>query len=139
MPVPVIVAGAAAIAARLAAKKVAQEAAKKVAKTAAANARGLKAANKPTKAAKSGVGNNSKISVETRRGVLKNTPPARANRTRGGGMATLKRQDVAAKADKLVSNLKNTKPMENVPKNVSNRFNATIKKLAAEEAKKKKK
>lgn len=104
-----------------------------------ANARGLKAANKPTKAAKSGEGNNKLISVEVRRGVLKNTPPARANRTRGGGMATLKRQEAAAKADKLVSNLKNTKPMENVPKGTSDRFNATLKRLATEEAKKKKK
>ena len=111
----------------------------KAGSAARATARGLKAANKPTKAKASGVGDNSKISVETRRGVLKNTPPARANRTRGGGMATLKRQDAAAKADKLVSNLKNTKPMENVPKDVSDRFNATIKRLAAEEAKKKKK
>jgi len=100
-----------------------------------ANARALKAANKPTKAAKSGVGNNKTISVEVRRGVLKNTPPARANRTRGGGMATLKRQDAAAKADKLVSNLKNTKPMENVPKDVSKRFRDTVKKLAATEPK----
>ena len=103
-----------------------------------ANERALKAANKPTKAAKSGVGDNKKISVETRRGVLKNTPPARANRTRGGGMATLKKQEAAAKADKMVSNLKNTKKMENVPKDVSDRFNATVKRLAAEEAKKKK-
>ncbi len=47
MPVPIIAAGAAAVAARLAAKKVAQAAAKKAAKATAANARGLKAANKP--------------------------------------------------------------------------------------------
>ena len=103
------------------------------------DARALKAANKPTKAAKSGEGNNKLISVEARRGALKNSPPARANRTRGGGLSTLKRQDAAAKADKSVSNLKNTKPMENVPKGVSERFNATVKRLAAEEAKKKKK
>lgn len=131
---------AAGAAVRAVAKKVAGNAAKKVAtkKAAAANARGLKAANKPTKAAKSSVGDNKKISVETRRGVLKNTPPARANRTRGGGMATLKKQEAAAKADKMISNLKNTKPMENVPKGVSDRFQATVKRLAAEEAKKKK-
>ena len=35
--------------------------------------------------------------------------------------------------------MKNVKPMENVPKDVSDRFKATVKKLAAEEAKKKKK
>lgn len=143
MPAPLVGLAVGAVA-RLAAKKAAQEAAKKVAKKTAikaaakANARGLKAANKPTKASKTGIGNNEKISVEVRRGALKNEPPARANRTRGGGMATLKRQDAAAKANKLVSNLKNTKPMENVPKDVSNRFNATVKKLAAESAKKKK-
>jgi len=34
--------------------------------------------------------------------------------------------------------IKNTKPMENVPKDVSDRFRATVKRLAAEEAKKKK-
>jgi hypothetical protein len=143
MPAP-LVGLAVGAAARLAAKKAAQAGAKKAVKTKAAkaaakaNARGLKAANKPTKAAKTGIGNNEKISVEVRRGALKNEPPARANRTRGGGMATLKKQDAAAKADKLETNLKNTKPMENVPKGVSNRFNATVKKLAAESAKKKK-
>ena len=62
-----------------------------------ANARALKAANKPTKAAKTGIGNNNKIGVEVRRGALKNEPPARANRTRGGGMATLKRQEAEAR------------------------------------------
>ena len=104
MPAPLI-GLAVGVAARLAAKKAAQEAAKKVAKktvtkaatkAAKANARGLKAANKPTKAAKTGIGNNEKISVEVRRGALKNEPPARANRTRGGGMATLKKQDTEA-------------------------------------------
>jgi hypothetical protein len=79
--------------------KLGTKAVKKVIKSATAkpeakaNARGLKAANKPTKAAKTGIGNNNKISVEVRRGALKNEPPARANRTRGGGMATLKRQE----------------------------------------------
>jgi len=134
MPVPVIAAGAAAIAARLAAKKVAQEAAKKAAKAAAANARGLKAAN-----AKVSKNNAGQTGSKLKSDILKNATPARANRTRGGSLSTLKKQDAAAKADKLVSNLKNTKPLENVPKDVSTRFNATIKRLAAEEAKKKKK
>jgi len=35
--------------------------------------------------------------------------------------------------------MKNVKPMQDVPKGVSDRFNATLKKLSAEEAKKKKK
>jgi hypothetical protein len=136
-----IVAGASMLPAGRAVKvaATAAKAATKAGSAARANARGLKAANKPTKAAKSGEGNNKLISVEARRGALKNSPPARANRTRGGGLSTLKRQDAAAKADKSVSNLKNTKPMENVPKGVSDRFNATVKRLAAEEAAKKKK
>lgn len=57
-----------------------------------ANARGLKAANKPTKASKTSIGNNQKISVEVRRGVLKNEKPARPNRERGGSLRTLRKQ-----------------------------------------------
>lgn len=50
-----------------------------------ANARGLKAANKPTKASKTLIGDNKKVSVEYRRDLLKNREkPARANRTRLG-------------------------------------------------------
>jgi len=56
-----------------------------------ANARALKAANKPTRASKTPIGNNDKIAVEVRRGVLKNTPPARPNRVRGGSLKTLKK------------------------------------------------
>jgi hypothetical protein len=54
MPAPLIM-GAAAIAARLAAKKAASNVVKKAAtkKVAKATARGLKAANKPTRASKS--------------------------------------------------------------------------------------
>lgn len=62
-----------------------------------ANTRGLKAANKPTKASKTFEGNNKKISVEVRRGVLKNTPPARPNRERGGSLKTLRRQGKTGK------------------------------------------
>lgn len=62
-----------------------------------AEARALKAANKPTKASKTFEGNNKKISVEVRRGVLKNTPPARPNRERGGSLKTLRRQGKTGK------------------------------------------
>jgi hypothetical protein len=58
MALPLIAAG---VAARAVAKKVAKEVAKKSAKK--ANARGLKAANKPTKAAKTSIGNNKKIYI----------------------------------------------------------------------------
>ena len=47
--------------------------------------------------------------------------------------------EAKANARGLKAANKGTKPMENVPKDVSDRFNATIKRLAAEEAKKKKK
>jgi len=66
-----------------------------------ANARGLKAANKSTKAAKTFIGDNKKVSPEYRRGMLKNHPPLREGRVRGGGMATLKKQaDIAARKSK---------------------------------------
>ena len=66
-----------------------------------ANARGLKAANKPTKASKTFEGNNEKISPAYRKGMLKNSPPLREGRVRGGGMATLKKQaDAAARKSK---------------------------------------
>lgn len=60
-------------------------------------ARGLKAANKPTKASKTTIGNNNKVAVEVRRGMLKNSPPLREGRVRGGGMATLKKQEAEKK------------------------------------------
>jgi hypothetical protein len=69
--------------------------------SAKANARGLKAANKPTKAAKTFLGDNKKVSPEYRRGMLKNERPLREGRVRGGGMATLKKQaDAAARKSK---------------------------------------
>jgi hypothetical protein len=45
----------------------------------------------------------------------------------------------AKTAKKMVKNIKKTKPMESVPTGVSNRYQATLQRLAAEEAKKKKK
>jgi hypothetical protein len=45
----------------------------------------------------------------------------------------------AKTAKKLVKNIKKTKPLEDVPTGVSNRYQATLQRLAAEEAKKKKK
>jgi hypothetical protein len=87
MPVPIIAAGAAAVAARLAAKKLAQEAAKKAAKAAAANARGLKAAN-----AKVSKNNAGQTGSKLKSDILKNAKPARANRERGGSLSTLRSQ-----------------------------------------------
>jgi hypothetical protein len=145
MALPLIAAG---VAARVVAKKVAKEVAKKSAKK--ANARALKAANKPVtknkekvystdiKAKKMGVLKPGQTTEYTRNQLKNVIKPARPNRTRGGGMDTLKKQEAAAKANKMVSNLKDTKPLKNVPKGVSSRFDDTIKKLAAEKAKKKK-
>ena len=98
-----------------------------------ANARGLKAAN-----AKVSKNNAGQTGSKLKSDILKNSPPARANRTRGGSLSTLKKQANSARADKIIANMKITKPMENVPKDVSTRFAATLKKLSAESAKKKK-
>jgi hypothetical protein len=51
----------------------------------------------------------------------------------------LARAAAEKKAAAVAKNLKGTKPMQSVPKGTSDRFNATLKKLAAEEAAKKKK
>lgn len=58
-----------------------------------ANARGLKAANKPTKASKTFIGSNKNISPNVRWDIVVNeTKPARANRERGGSLRTLRKQ-----------------------------------------------
>ena len=50
----------------------------------------------------------------------------------------LKAANKTTKASKVQKKVTSTKKMENVPKDVSDRFNATVKRLAAESAKKKK-
>lgn len=58
-----------------------------------ANARGLKAANKPTKASKTSIGSNENLSPSVRREIIVNqTKPARPNRERGGSLKTLRKQ-----------------------------------------------
>jgi hypothetical protein len=52
---------------------------------------------------------------------------------------TVPAKSPAKTAKKMVKNIKKTKPMESVPTGVSNRYQATLQRLAAEEAKKKKK
>ena len=66
----------------------------KAAKTEAkANARGLKAANKPTKASKTFIGSNNNLNPSVRRSIILNeTKPARPNRERGGSLRTLRKQ-----------------------------------------------
>jgi hypothetical protein len=64
-----------------------------VKREAAASARGLRAANKPTKASKTFVGSNKNLSPSVRRDVIVNqTKPARPNRERGGSLRTLRKQ-----------------------------------------------
>jgi len=136
----------------------------KVSSAARANARGLKAAQKPTNRTGTKADRSDRAYLQGNANRIKNAEPARANRTRGGSLAAQKayggqglvsknltprqaanRAEITKelnpvrKAKELTSkkNLKNTKPMENVPKDVSDRFNATVKRLAAESAKKK--
>jgi hypothetical protein len=64
-----------------------------VKREATANARGLKAANKPTKASKTFIGSNKNLSPSVRREIIVNqTKPARPNRERGGSLKTLRKQ-----------------------------------------------
>ena len=74
-----VVRGVAKVAAKVAGKQAVKTAAK-------ANARGLKAANKPLSKG------NAKAPFKggDSANVLKNSPPARANRTRGGSLRTLR-------------------------------------------------
>jgi hypothetical protein len=82
-------------AARAVAKKVATDAAKKAAakaatKAAKANARGLKAAQKPTNKTGSKADRSDRATFQGNSNLIKNASPARANRTRGGSLAAIK-------------------------------------------------
>jgi hypothetical protein len=79
-------------AARAIAKKAATSAVKKVAtkKAAAANARGLKAAKKPTNKTGSKADREQRADLVNQANLIKNASPARANRTRGGSLAAIK-------------------------------------------------
>lgn len=82
--------------AKAVAKKLAKDSAKK------ANARGLKAASKPTKASKTFVGSNKNLSPSVRRDIIVNqTKPARPNRERGGSLKTLRKQGKTSSTTKI--------------------------------------
>lgn len=83
---------AAGVAARAVAKKAVQTAAKKAAtkKAAAANARGLKAAKKPTNKTGTKADRAQRAELQGNANLIKNANPARANRTRGGSLAAMK-------------------------------------------------
>ena len=148
-------------AARAVAKKVAGSAAKKaVTKKAAtkANARALKAAKGPSLAkgakktdASSGAYERAIVKMKAQDNMILGSSKKAAfeKASKASDAARVKniaeskkilaRAAAEKKAKTISKNLKNTKPMENVPKGVSARFDATVKRLAAEEAKKKKK
>ena len=63
------------------------------AKEAKANKRGLKAANKKTKASKTFIGSNKNMHPNVRWDIIVNeTKPARPNRERAGSLRTLRKQ-----------------------------------------------
>ena len=130
----------------------------KVGSAARASARGLKAAQGPSLAkgaAKIAAGsgkNERKITNITAKANMEKGLSRKESYTKAAKTMDIRRSMSIDESKKILAraaaekkaaiiskNLKGTKPMENVPKDVSNRFNATIKKLAAEEAKKKKK
>jgi hypothetical protein len=91
MPAPLIGLAVGA-AARVAAKKVASNVAKKAAtkKAAAANARGLKAAQKPTNKTGSKADRSDRRTLQGNSNIIKNADPARPNRIRGGSLYAIK-------------------------------------------------
>jgi hypothetical protein len=158
MPAPLIGLAVGA-AARAVAKKVAGNAAKKVATKAAtkSTAKALKAAQGPSLAkgaAKTAASSgkyerniaNITAKANMKKGLSRKEAYTKSAKTMDNRMAISKEESkkilaraAAEKKAAIISkNLKNTKPMKNVPKDVSNRFNATVKKLAAESAKKSK-
>ncbi len=72
---------------RVAGKALAKRAVKKTAK---ANARGLKAAQKPTNRTGSMADRAQRAELQGQTNIIKNASPARANRTRGGSLAAQK-------------------------------------------------
>jgi hypothetical protein len=86
MALPLIVAG---IAARAAAKKVATKVASNAAKK--ANARGLKAAKKPTNKVGTKADRIARKELQGQTNLIKNASPSRPNRTRGGSLGAMKK------------------------------------------------
>jgi hypothetical protein len=72
---------------RVAGKALAKKAVKKTAK---ANARGLKAAQKPTNRTGTKADRAQRAELQGQANIIKNASPARANRTRGGSLAAQK-------------------------------------------------
>jgi len=86
MALPLIAAG---VAARVVAKKVATKVASNAAKK--ANARGLKAAKKPTNKVGAKADRVARKELQGETNLIKNASPARPNRTRGGSLGAIKK------------------------------------------------
>ena len=112
-----------------------------------ANTRGLKAAQQPTRASKSNEVKMVNKLAEKNRGMGQKNPDAVRNAARvydqiRGVETRAAARNAAAKttrASKMQKKVTNIKKMEDVPKDVSDRFMATLNKLSAESAKKGKK
>jgi hypothetical protein len=165
MPAP-LVGLAVGAAARAVAKKVAGNAAKKAATKAAKSAKSSRQAyDYPVsgKSAKSVVPKMGEKSVDISKNVsIKNAKSPSGKVSIGGGANQVARENLRAvapiskaeakanarglkaankptKASKVKKKVTSTKKMENVPKDVSSRFSSTVKRLTAEETKKKSK
>ena len=71
-------------------KKVNKPKASAAGKEAKANARALKAANKPTNKTGSAADRKDRATFQGQKNLIKNADPARANRTRGGSVRSMK-------------------------------------------------
>jgi hypothetical protein len=71
-------------------KKVNKPKASAAGKEAKANARALKAANKPTNKTGSAADRKDRATLQGQKNLIKNADPARANRTRGGSVRSMK-------------------------------------------------
>ena len=76
--------------AKKALKKVNKPKASSAGKEAKANARALKAANKPTNKTGSAADRKDRATLQGEKNLIKNADPARANRTRGGSVRSMK-------------------------------------------------
>lgn len=71
-------------------KKVNKPKASAAGKEAKANARALKAANKPTNKTGTAADRKDRATLQGQKNLIKNADPARANRTRGGSVRSMK-------------------------------------------------
>lgn len=152
MPVPIIAAGAAAVAARLAAKKAAQELAKKAAKAATAKTAQIAKNSVKTKPARKQVGNppnNTKAWEDyigsVSRGAPGRGPAGKAKATRVANSKIAKKTvpsakepsripEVPARATVKINSAKTTRVVRVSPKTVTSSSTSAVKKVARKAA-----